>query len=85
MEKRLLAQNEHEKILLETIKRMNIKDARYYNGIIKRKYILRRIMIAEEFKDEELINKEKDNLKKFDKLSNRIKYFVLFPKYRKIK
>ena len=81
-EKRIQSRNEHERILLETIKRMNIKDARYYNGIIKRKYILRRIMIAEEYKDEEMLKKEKNNLKKFDSIFNKLKYFVLFPKYK---
>ena len=81
-EKRIQAQNEHERILLETIKRMNIKDARYYNRIIKRKYILRRIMIAEEYKDEEMLKKEKKNLKKIDSIFNKLKYFVLFPKYK---
>jgi len=81
-EKLLAGQNEYEKILLETIEKMHIKDARYYNGIIKRKYIVRRINLAQAYNDKELLEKEKKNLKKFDKFYNKIKYFVLFPKYK---
>ena len=81
-EKLLDAINEHEKILLETIKRMNIKDAKYYERIIKRKYINRRISLAEIYHDEEMLKKEKKNLKQFDSIFNRIKYFVRKPKYK---
>lgn len=81
-EKLIEAHNEHERILLETIKRMRLKDEKYYIGIIKRKYIKRRMGIAENYNDQEMLEKEKQNLKEFNKLSNRIKYFKLFPKYK---
>ena len=84
-EKMIELQNEHERILLETIKRMGIKDSKYYERIIKRKYILRRISIAETYNDNDMLKKQKKNLKKFDNIFNRLKYFVLFPKYKKVK
>ena len=82
LEKMINMQNEHERILLETIKRMHVRDARYYMGIIKRKYIKRRIMFAEMYNDLEMKKREEENLVKFDKFFNRMKYFVLFPKYK---
>ena len=84
-EKMLELQNEHERILFETIKRMHIRDEKYYLGIIKRKYIERRIWVANTYNDEEMLKQETLNLEKFDKFSNKMKYFVLFPKYKKVK
>lgn len=82
-DKMLEMQNDHEKILLETIKKMQIKDAKYYEGIIREKYIKRRIWVAETYRDQELLEKSKKELSEFQKFCNRRKYFCLFPKYRK--
>lgn len=83
-EKMLEMQNGHERILIETIQKMNIRDAKYYIGIIRRKYIERRIWVADTYHDEKLKEKEIQNLKRFDRILNRLQYFKLFPKYRKI-
>ncbi len=81
-QKMLDAQNEHERILLETIKRMHIRDARYYIGIIKKKYIGRRISIAKDYNDEKLLEEETKKLKKINNFFQKIKYFTIFPKYK---
>ena len=83
-EKMLEMQNEHEHILIETIQKMNIRDSKYYIGIIRRKYIERRIWVADTYHDDELKWKELQNLKRFDCVLNRFRYFKLFPKYKTI-
>lgn len=60
---------ECEKIIIETLNRMEIPDRDYYLYIVKEKYIRRRMRIAVEYGQREDVLKEYEQLKRFGRIN----------------
>lgn len=77
--------DEHEKILVNTILNMNIPYQNYYLGIIKEKYIIKKMNISRIYNSESDFQFFQKELKRIRSPLNKLKYFGLFPKYRKLR